>query len=202
MSSFAFMVTSIFSDSGRGEVDVLRGYIAHRLISLGIQFLLVMQVCLEFSSVCRRPAKKRPQSLAWIEFEDPAFRLLADIKTTKARQSHAFTCFEALIQCFDDAVDPGCRRRFIGLHPCSKSADKLIFVDTLSHLISPYNPAVVSSSFKVESRLCRLRNQARSLWFFNVFISVPFKRNPDMMVLVRSVSQDYLAGVLRASECL
>src|SRR5258708_578293 len=42
MSSFAFVVTSIFSASGRGDEDVLRGYIAHRLISLGIQFLLFL----------------------------------------------------------------------------------------------------------------------------------------------------------------
>jgi hypothetical protein len=46
MSSFAFVVTSIFSDSGREAVEVLRGYIAHRLISFGIQFLLVSRVLL------------------------------------------------------------------------------------------------------------------------------------------------------------
>jgi uncharacterized membrane protein YbhN (UPF0104 family) len=40
MSSFAFVVTYIFSASGREAVDVLRGYIAHRLISFGIEFLL------------------------------------------------------------------------------------------------------------------------------------------------------------------
>jgi hypothetical protein len=38
----AFVVTSLFSVSGRGDEDVLREYIAHRLISFGIQFLLVI----------------------------------------------------------------------------------------------------------------------------------------------------------------
>src|SRR5260370_41077987 len=42
MSSFAFVVTSIFSASGRGDEDGLRGYIAHRLISFGILFLLFL----------------------------------------------------------------------------------------------------------------------------------------------------------------
>ena len=51
MSSFALEVTSNFSASGREAVDVLRGYIAHGLISFGIPVLLVMQACLECSGV-------------------------------------------------------------------------------------------------------------------------------------------------------
>ncbi|HJT55034.1 MAG TPA: hypothetical protein VJ761_00960 [Ktedonobacteraceae bacterium] len=38
-----------FSASGKYAVDVLRGYIAHRLISLGISFLSIMQPLLECS---------------------------------------------------------------------------------------------------------------------------------------------------------
>src|SRR5260370_2528611 len=53
MSSFAFVVTSIFSASGRGEVDVLRGYIAHGLISFGIQFLLFSLPCVHTRSLSR-----------------------------------------------------------------------------------------------------------------------------------------------------
>jgi hypothetical protein len=49
MSSFAFVVTSIFNASGKEAVAVLRGYIAHRLISFGIEFLHVIPACLDFA---------------------------------------------------------------------------------------------------------------------------------------------------------
>ena len=42
----------------------------------------------------------------------------------------------------------------------SQQANELLFFETISHHISPYKPAAASSCFKVESRLCRLRNQA------------------------------------------
>src|SRR6266487_4062409 len=35
-----------------------------------------------------------------------------------------------------------------------------LFLETISHHASPYKPAAFSSAFKVESRLCCLRNNA------------------------------------------
>src|SRR5690349_19037151 len=71
---------------------------------------------LAFACVGRRPAKEGTQSLAWIEFEDPACRLRTDIKTAEPWQRHAFTRFKALVHGFDNAVNPGRCYRFISVH--------------------------------------------------------------------------------------
>src|SRR5438105_3628471 len=88
---------------------------------------------LEFASIRRRPAKKRPQSLCRIELEDPAFRFLAQVKPAQTRQRDALTSFETLIQSFDKAIHPGSCCCFIGMHMCSKPTGKLVFTNAISH---------------------------------------------------------------------
>jgi hypothetical protein len=97
-------------------------------------------------------------SLPRVELEDPAFRLWTHVEAAKTGESHAFPIFKAFIERFDNAVYPGCCCCLVGIHPCSQQANEILFLETISHHFSPYKPAAVSSSFKVESRLCRLRN--------------------------------------------